>query len=103
MTRVEGVVVFGTVLLSALANAFFFGRTSGYNQMRELREQRVSELREQQRLCLALVDEMADHMDSMVTIPDCDCPGPEECDVEATCNRDAMRCCLALIDQQERP
>jgi len=37
------------------------------------------------------------------TIPDCDCPGPEECDVEATCNRDAMRCCMVLARQEVGP
>jgi len=37
------------------------------------------------------------------TIPECDCPGPEECDMEATCNRDAMRCCLTLARQQVGP
>lgn len=26
----------------------------------------------------------------------CDCPGPEECDMQATCNRDGIACCLTL-------
>lgn len=46
---------------------------------------------------LSLVSELNDRLHS---IPDCDCPGPEECDMEATCNRDAMLCCMTLARQE---
>lgn len=47
---------------------------------------------------LSLVSELNDRLHA---IPACDCPGPEECDMEATCNRDAMLCCMTLARQQE--
>lgn len=57
---------------------------------------------ERERQCLDLVDDMVTHMVALeerlhsVAALDCDCPGPEACDIEATCNRDAMWCCLEL-------
>ena len=72
--------------------AFFAGRAS------------VSET-ERERQCLDLVDEMVVfthalevRLNTISSVP-CDCPGPEACDIEATCNRDAMWCCLELTRQ----
>jgi hypothetical protein len=59
---------------------------------------------ERERQCIALVDDMVlltqDLQEQLHAIPDCDCPGPEECDIEATCNRDAMICCMILARQE---
>jgi hypothetical protein len=58
---------------------------------------------ERERQCIALIDEgvilIADLTERLRSIPSCDCPGPEECDMEATCNRDAMLCCMTLARQ----
>ena len=60
---------------------------------------------EDHRMCVDLIDELVLHTTELEerirTIPGCDCPGPEACDIEATCNRDAMNCCLILARQRE--
>lgn len=48
-----------------------------------------------------LVAHSMDCFERLREIPDCDCPGPEECDMEATCNRDGMRCCMELARRED--
>lgn len=68
--------------------AFNVGRESMRAEMLPVLDQSVSLL--------------ADCMERNV-IASCDCPGPEECDMQATCNRDALACCFDLARLQEAP
>lgn len=86
-------MVLGAILFTV---AFLAGQHSGREAASE-----------DHRLCVDLIDELVvenmEVRERLRTIPDCDCPGPEACDIEATCNRDAMNCCLILARQRSEP
>jgi len=52
------------------------------------------------REAMPVVDEgvrlLAQCLENNEALSMCDCPGPEECDMQATCNRDGIACCLTL-------
>lgn len=85
--------IVGVLRTLVVVAAFFAG---GYLEHRE----RVEEHAE----CVSVIDDfvlLTTRLEEQLhSIPNCDCPGPEECDIEATCNRDAMLCCMTLARQE---